>query len=328
MVLLDHFVWAKTGRLGVEVFFVLSGFLMARILFEQRVPLPLFYQRRLARTLPVFYLYLLTMVLFGLVLLPTINWTNVLAAAVFLRGYVGEHIWADPLALGHTWSLNVEEHAYLLLSLVIVVAGHRSERVSRWIVTALTVVPLLFDAYYKYFPSIGDTPPVLRTECAIFPLLASASLFLWIKARRIRISRAWFVVLFLAMLILAIVDVVGVPRGGLFIRNLLLPLAMAAVVNFLDCAPVAIKRALSAKWLTWFGVCSYSLYLWHYPFFHLMVEDAWPFGTFAAVLCSFAVAVASFYWFEQPMRAWLRGERGSKSVAIAPASAVATDEAK
>jgi peptidoglycan/LPS O-acetylase OafA/YrhL len=72
------------------------------------------------------------------------------------------------------------------------------------------------------------------------------------------------------------------------------------------------RAAFSMRWLMWLGVCSYSVYLWNYPFFRLMEMGKWPFGGVAAVACSMAVAVASFYWFEQPMRGWLRRERTEK----------------
>jgi len=323
LVLTDHFFHTPTGSLGVGIFFVLSGLLMSRILFEQRMPLKQFYQRRIARTMPVFYLYWLLAVIWGVVMLPSLNWRDVAATAVFMRSYVGDHIWDDPLGFGHIWSLNVEEHAYLILALLALFTQPNSERKARWLVTALCCIPPLFVAYYRFFPLVGGTQSELRTECAIFPLVTSAAMYLWIKAYSIRISPLGFMLLLTFMLLVMYGVNIGLPYGGNIIGELVLPLSMAATLNFLHCSPEWVRKLLSARWLTWFGMCSYSLYLWNYPFFRTVLHGNWPFSAFAnisALLCSIAVSAASFYWFEQPIRAWLSNlrKRDRNVVAVSP----------
>src|SRR5690606_14066044 len=107
------------GRLGVDLFFVLSGLLMSRILYERRVPLKTFYWRRASRILPVFFLFIASM--FTLAQVRELDWPTieVIASLAFLRTYFPDvSIWQSAVPIGHLWSLNVEEHAYIILALI------------------------------------------------------------------------------------------------------------------------------------------------------------------------------------------------------------------
>ncbi len=309
LVLLEHFASIPTGRLGVDLFFVLSGLLISRILFVDRVPLGTFYRRRVARIFPVFYLYLATMTFAGWLLLPTLDWASVGWTAVFLRSYFPDtHIWQDPLSLGNLWSLNVEEHAYLLMSLFAACAATSGERNARWALSAAACVPMAVHVYlYLYSPPSHGTPFDLRTEAAIFPLLVSAAIFLWLRTLRLRVSPIGFVLVFSVTVLTIVVVTVGVSQGGSVLRYLVLPVLLSLTINLLEFAPAVFRRALSARWLTWFGLCSYSIYLWHYPFFFLANHGYWKWGPIAGFGAALLVSVASFYLFEQPMRAWIRG---------------------
>ena len=322
LVLFEHFAGFSTGRLGVDVFFVLSGFLITRMLFEQRVPLVTFYRRRVARIFPVFYLYVGAMTLAGWFALPSIDWSAVGWTATFLRSYFGEHIWADPLAFGNLWSLNVEEHAYVFLSLLALLASRRSERAARWLLTFAVLVPVAVHLFYRAFPEApGGTPFQLRTEAAILPLLISAAIFLWARVHRVQVSPRLAAIMLMLTVIVAAVDVIGLARGGSIIKYLFLPVLLALSVNVLHRAPVRLRNALSVRWLTWLGTCSYSIYLWHYPFFYLINRNLWPFGNMLACICALVVGALSFYCFERPLRQWLCGtDPRVTNAAAAPAT--------
>lgn len=322
LVLLDHFGDVLLiGQLGVEVFFVLSGLLISRILFEQRVPLGTFYRRRFARIFPVFYVYVGTMLAAGLLLSTNVNWANMASTLVFMRSYVGDHIWQESLPLANLWSLNVEEHAYVFLSLLALLAARYSERAARWALTLSLLIPLSAHVYFHAFPETGSgTPFTLRTEGAIFPLLASAALFLWLRAYHIEVSAKAVFIILAVTVVVAIIDWVGVPHGGTAIRYLLLPLLLALSVNLLDRAPTFVRNLLSTRWLTWLGTCSFSIYLWHYPFYVLLHRGAWPFGRLLALGGGIAVGALSFYFLEKPLRELLRGaESKMPKAATAPA---------
>jgi peptidoglycan/LPS O-acetylase OafA/YrhL len=114
---------------------------------------------------------------------------------------------------------------------------------------------------------------------------------------------------------LAVLDRIGVPRGGTAIKYLLLPALLALAVNLLDQSPQFIRNLLSMRWLRWLGTCSFSIYLWHYPFYVLLHRGAWPFGRVSALACGVAAGALSFYLFEQPMRTLLRGS-GRKAASV------------
>ena len=122
LVLCGHFYdikWLWEDRMGVDIFFVLSGMLMSRILFEKRLSLRDFYIRRLSRIFPVLVLYILF--IYGVSWHYKIEFSlsEVVSSLLFLRTYLPTQpgIWDTQVAIGHLWSLHVEEHAYVSLSL-------------------------------------------------------------------------------------------------------------------------------------------------------------------------------------------------------------------
>jgi peptidoglycan/LPS O-acetylase OafA/YrhL len=106
------------GAVGVDLFFVLSGLLMGRILFIDAVPIRTFYRRRIARIFPPAYAFLAAVLLWYLASGEEVRWREVAAAAGFLNNYVLHDGGGQPMPFGHFWSLCVEEHSYVVLSLV------------------------------------------------------------------------------------------------------------------------------------------------------------------------------------------------------------------
>ncbi len=308
LVLLEHFASVPAvGRVGVDTFFALSGLLMSKVLFEDAVPLGTFYRNRVARIFPVFYLYLLVLALGAWAWLPSVDWASLAGSALYMRTYwPAHHMWTDVLPIGNLWSLNVEEHSYVLLSLLSLLALAKHERAARWLLTAVPVLCLGAYAVYRLVPDAPDaTPHDLRTECAALPLMLSAALFLWRRALRLRFSASSAVLVLLATVTAVLVDVlVPMPHFGNLFKHVLVPILLALSVNLLSDAPPAVQRALSNPLLTWLGVCSFSIYIWHYPFFHL--ADRWHMGHLAGLTAALAISAASFYLYEQPMRQWIR----------------------
>lgn len=150
MVLADHFFGATgLGRYGVEFFFVLSGLLISRILFDQKLELGVFYLRRIARVFPTLYAYL---VCIALVVawqpgpFPTMDFVY---SAVFWRTYEPvSNVWGLWFPIGQLWSLNVEEHCYVLMSVIALGARSVSPRIARYSLTASALTCVLF--YFLY----------------------------------------------------------------------------------------------------------------------------------------------------------------------------------
>lgn len=296
-VLVSHFIgipWLDFGQLGVDVFFVLSGLLMAKILFIDVMPIGMFYRRRISRIVPLFALFVATVYIGGWIAGKDIRMSEVVSTLFFLRTYLPVHpsIWQASVPIGHLWSLNVEEHSYLILSLIAVPLLLR--RYAIFVLALLgfaTQLMLLF-----YIRHAASAPPsfALRTECAAGFILYSASFRL---ARERWNFPRWRWVAPITFAIATGCYASFAPWWGHFFT----PVLLAISVNYLVDAPERIKNFLSSRMLCLLGFWSYSIYVWQQPFYHW--RHAMMPGL--ALVLAVAMGLASFYLYENPTRQWL-----------------------
>ena len=307
LVLYSHFFVGAGGDLGVTLFFVLSGFLVSDLLFQRQSGIATFFWRRATRILPTFWLYLAVMGWYTATLQPVpyaVPADEMAATLTFLRTYLpsDRSIWSDQWPIGHLWSLNVEEHAYLALGLVAVVLRATGARLLlRAVMLASVGVMCLVIAHYSRTPPAGASPWILRTECAALGLMASA----WIHASRPLATRPllrnghWAI----TPVALGAGLLCYLPGAPYLAAPGLAPLLLAVAVNYLDSAPALFLRALCFTPLRWFGLCSYSLYMWQQPFYKLLAVHDLPRG--AALVLALAVGTGAYYLFENPVRRYL-----------------------
>lgn len=300
LVFMAHFAGSGTGDVGVQIFFVLSGMLMSQVLFVDKLPLGTFYLRRIARVFPVFYLYLATIGAGSWLLTRTRPLGELAFAATFLRTYFPYSIWNETLPTGHIWSLNVEEHSYVLLSFIALFASRYSTAVARFALPIATLGCLVAYAAYSIWPP-GDfeSPAKLRSECAAFALLLSASLHLWLKS-----PTKWMFWLAVLATLSAYVLSSMLAFAPNPLKLIVLPAALALLVNTLTVAPNMFLASLSARWLTWLGTISFSLYIWQQLFHWLAMREV--INTSLAGALSVIAGAGSFYFFEQPSRRFIR----------------------
>lgn len=298
LVLQSHFAplaRVDTGKLGVDIFFGLSGLLMSQLLFIERMPLATFCQRRISRILPAFLLLVAGVY-------AVAAWTGDLrgplesvATLVFLRTYLPPQpdIWHTGLPLGHLWSLNVEEHCYVFLGLLALPAVLRGREAALLAAVSLGCMTLYW--LYATSPAFAGSSFEIRTEVAALPLLASAAYRL-LRHRVAPFVRPWVP---LAALTLAALGYL--PHAPWWLGAFITPLALAFSVNHLGQAPHWLLAVLASRPMRRMGLWSYSIYLWQQPF-HIH-QAALPPGT--AVLGALAAGLASFYLVEYPARRWL-----------------------
>lgn len=290
-VLFNHFVTGKfvyTGRLGVDLFFVLSGRLMAEVLFVKGTPLKRFFYRRFSRIYPVLIIFCLGMLFLSLdsndPSLP-----QFIASITLSANYLGPLIGRSEV-LDHIWSLCVEEHLYIFLAIVAWSCKKYDLRPLPILLlfTGIFIINGLVLTWFGY-----DYAEVYwRSDVRGASILMGASAYLFFRERRFKTG--WLP----GALFLAGVSAYahGVPDP---IKHSLGASLLAISLVLLKDASPKILRLLRIRTLTWCGLLSYSLYLWQQPFYKAVL------GIPAHLLVlpmTFAVGWASFRFIENPIR--------------------------
>lgn len=271
---------------GVEFFFVLSGRLMAEILFVRKTPLLPFFYRRFSRIYPALLFYVIISTVFSqfspypqgmlaafLALTFTINY------AVFYTHSVA--------FLEHLWSICVEEHAYALLAWIRGLAAHSA--IAMMLAVGLAA---LANGIIKPEALGGERPYFfIRTDVAIAGIFLSAAAHLWFRERApIPFSAP-----------LALLAAIGCK----FSLIGLAPLFLAIAVSTVDATPL--RRGFEWAPLRQLGQWSYSIYLWQQiPYkYHVLGVASW-----ALIPPLIVAALVSYYLVERPAREWLNAQLG------------------
>jgi peptidoglycan/LPS O-acetylase OafA/YrhL len=298
LVLVDHFFYlpgVDSGRFGVDVFFVLSGMLMSNILFVKRSSLGIFYKRRISRIIPTFLLYIIVICFTRYLSSNNFDYKSILSTVLFMRTYfpVSPDMWSDSLPIGHLWSLNIEEHSYIIMSLLtLIIIINKKEWV---ILIPLGLISILFYIAYYHFPSIAPHSFEIRTESQMAFIMLSAGYFL-VRDKFKPFIRPWMIPAALAGASLCYFN-----GEGLW-SYVLAPALLVFTIVHLGQASPKLLQLLATKPLRMLGKWSYSLYLWQQPFYKAIGGHYFAVGHF---IMAIAVGVTSYYCFEEPVREWL-----------------------
>lgn len=324
------------GFIGVDVFFVISGFIITLMLLREHattgtISFRRFYIRRIKRLGPALAVTnIVTVILAVLFLSPLGPQQTTFATAlgatfgvanwVIAEGtgdYFGTAAEQNPLL--HTWSLSVEEQFYLVLPAVVLVALGLGSRIGRrwsWLVPfsllgALAVGSLSSVRMGTAFP-FGYYGPSTRA----WEFLAGCLLALIISHAR-NLPKATFPILGLAgsgMMVWGLVSITPeTPFPGKW--TLVPVVATLLLITAGRGAPNPFSAVLASKPMVTIGDWSYSLYLWHWPFI-VVAKAIWPFSGTAPIIAatvSILPAYLSYRHVEEPMRALQ--VQGARSVA-------------
>lgn len=327
-VVLAHadFAWFSGGFVGVDIFFVISGYLItgiiAREIGENRFSLAGFYERRVRRILPALFVMMAVCLIGGWFLLPppqyeTLGW-SALAATFFVSNIYFQRITGDYFAsdaelepLLHTWSLGVEEQFYIVIPLLLMLLLSRIPKLLKSVMIAGVAGSFALSAYATHFHPVANfyALPTRAWELGIGALLALG------VAPSIR--KAWGAQILALAGIGAIVFAVLVYDKTTAFPGVaaLLPVLGSAILIWVHREHQTwVGRVLSMPPMVGIGLISYSLYLWHWPL--LVVARNYTVGigidlrfALIAVATGFVLAWLSYRFVEQPFR---RGHRQSE----------------
>jgi peptidoglycan/LPS O-acetylase OafA/YrhL len=318
VVLFHAFPWVCPGGfVGVDTFFVLSGYLISGILLGRlrrgTFSILEFYERRVRRIFPaLFWMMAVVGLASAVVLLPSdlrrfgesVASTSLFSSNVLFwakTGYFATAASRHPLL--HTWSLAVEEQFYLFYPMLLAFVFRRGEQwIPRAIAAGIVSSLALSVVSTRYFPDAAFYLPHTR----MWELLAGALVTGWRPAPRSRLVLEVGAACGLGAVLgaMALFDVVT-PFPGIAAA---LPVAgTAAILVCCGSGPTMVGRALSWWPFQWIGRISYSWYLWHWPLLvlarYLWIDGEAPAWLIASALAtSIAAAAASFAWIEQPLR--------------------------
>jgi peptidoglycan/LPS O-acetylase OafA/YrhL len=356
-----HFfpVWVKGGFVGVDVFFVISGFLIGGLLLdglrENRLSLRDFYVRRILRIFPALLLVLAACLIFGgFVLLPdayenlgqhTAGGAGFIANLMFWREAGYFDVAAEYKPLLHLWSLGIEEQFYLVVPLFLLGLWKKNLRLA-------TFLALLTWASYRWNLAISEKDPVSDFYLPVtrfWELFAGVLLALWERreipadgaggrlgavirrlifrnAERAELE-AWvprfcLSVLGLSLLAFALYKARAEHFPG---RQALLPVLGAVLLIAAGPKAWGNRVLLACRPAVWIGIISYPLYLWHWPLlsYACILFGEMPHRTFRIGMfaAAFVLAALTYWLVERPIR-FGRRARGIKAVALLAALAI------
>ena len=326
------------GFIGVDVFFVLSGFLITRLLLREvaatgTISLPRFWARRARRLLPASCIVVVVTVLASQVLLSPIAQRPLATDAVAAGGFVVNFVFAarlgdyfasqlgrTPSPLLHFWSLAVEEQFYLFWPLTLLALHHRPRHYRRLVTVTMIAVAIVSFVTCLWMTRTHPTGafyllPARMWELAVGGLIAVA-------------GPAWRLVSAEARGIAAWVGVAGVVTAAMTFDDSIAFPGSAALLPVLGTALIVVAGGRGAAWfapsavlqhesLQWIGRRSYAIYLWHWPAL-VLAEAKWGPLSLAqrcvAIAAAIGLAAISLRLIEDPVRhsSWIasRPRRG------------------
>ena len=303
--------WVPGGYLGVDIFFVISGYLIMRVIVAEReaghFSLARFWIRRIRRILPALLLTMALATPFAVLwMLPDQlqNFGQSLTASALMGNnvllWLTDGYWSEPAQfkpLLHTWSLGVEEQFYLLLPPIMLLLLRGGQRV---LATGLALLALASFVLAHCWAAIDEQVAFLLLPSRIWQLLAGALVALAPQSS----GRSWISWGALAAMISAILLF---DEGDAAVPALvILPILGCMMFLWAGTAGTSAGRLLAWRPFVAIGLVSYSAYLFHYPVFAFIRLLSWrepsPLVLLASVPAILLAAWASWRWVEVPAR--------------------------
>jgi peptidoglycan/LPS O-acetylase OafA/YrhL len=294
----------QDGHLGVNVFFVISGFLITLLMLKEealtkQLSLKNFYIRRVLRILPAYYFLLLVyfiLQLSGILYIRNLSW---IAAITYMKDFYAASDWYT----AHAWSVSVEEQFYLLWPFVFQ-AGYKTRKQASFFL--ILFVPIV-RTYLHFYPNvwIGELNILTRIDAIAFGCLIA----LYKNELLMVLQNHWNKAFYFSIFILFALPYLPGFTAPLHLDFIFIPLGLThgTIANILICVIVLYSifgpqgfwyKMLNSKLFDYIGLLSYSIYLWQQLF--IMNSTHWwqrfPYN----LIFIFGAALFSYYIIEKP----------------------------
>jgi peptidoglycan/LPS O-acetylase OafA/YrhL len=304
------------GFVGVDIFFVISGYLISKHIFAdlaaQSFSIRTFYARRVRRIFPALGVVLLACLGIGWVILSPGEYEQLGKHVEGGAGFVANLMFwkeagyfdnaADTKPLLHLWSLGIEEQFYILWPLILAFLWRRPHH-APWALPAIVAASLAYSIFLVQHNAVADfySPLSRFWELALGSALAYLGMSRQTLGDGLRNVLAWL------GLGLIVVGVAALSSRDAFPGAWALLPALGAALLIQGGERAWLNRnVLSRSWLVWVGLISYPLYLWHWPLlsFARIMESATPAPILRAwlVAAAFVLAWLTYRLVEKPVR--------------------------
>lgn len=319
------------GFVGVDVFFVISGYLITSILIEdieqQRFSLWRFYERRARRLLPALFFVLLVCLPFAWqwMLAEQLKdfFASLFTVATFLSNlyFLTQINYFSPSAelqpLLHTWSLAVEEQYYLFFPPLLYLLFRLFQRKSVWLIVLLTVFSLLLA---QWLSGLNAERNFFFTLSRFWEIGVGSIATFVVRRYGVRSNNSLALLGFLAIVVAIFTFDKATPFPSIYT---LLPVLGVFLLVVYGGAETVVARWLSWPPVVFVGLISYSAYLWHHPLYAFarlrsIYEPQW-WVMLGLVVATLIMASLSWRFVEQPFRGkkpWLSNRRQLFSVSL------------
>jgi peptidoglycan/LPS O-acetylase OafA/YrhL len=317
------------GNLGVRIFFVISSFLITGILYEQalrkKIDIKRFYTRRIIRTFPAFYFYLIVVII-SLCIAGKFDINQFWRAPLYLENYHSRSLWDHTQWLvGHSWSLAVEEQFYLFVAMTFYFlrkATNLKKSIIKIFLVIVVIAPtariciallpnfpdFISGSIHRSFETVADS---LAFGGLAYFFSNNINRFLVLKKLNIPTT---FIILFLFLCLIQytnssyLVNIFGYkPRIfynliGLTILNLTIGIIIILLINL--NSKNTLYKIFNNEIIVYVGNLSYSIYLWQ----QIWLYSGWELNFIERLMGIICCSVFSFHFIEK----WFLGWRDNK----------------
>ena len=311
----------KGGFIGVDIFFVISGYLITSIILKELIAtgsfsFKHFYERRIRRIIPVLLFVMLASLPFGWMLLLTDNFIDFSKSILYSIGfssnlyfwYTGQEYAAESGLLKpflHTWSLSVEEQYYILFPIfLLIIFRYFRKYLIHFLIFGFILSLLLADYGSKNHPSINFYSLPTRG----WELLVGSILAYFETMRNQSSDNKKMIMIMPGLGMILILHSIIFFHDQMFHPSFytLSPILGVSFIIWFARKEELITKILSTKFFVKIGLISYSLYIWHYPVFAFdRISEFSKDNIFRELSLGMIIFILSFftyYFIEQPFR--------------------------